>query len=44
MKDLYLVPVEKLKNRCKCEIFDGKTTEDLPASSELIVRKGQWKL
>lgn len=36
MKDLYLVPVEKLKNRCKCEIFDGKTTEDLPASSELI--------
>ncbi len=36
MKAMYEVPVEKLKNRCQCEIFEGKTTEDLPASSELI--------
>ena len=36
MKDAYLVPIEKLKNRCKCSIFNGKTTEELPASSELI--------
>lgn len=36
MKDSYLVPIEKLKNKCKCDLFNGKTTEDLPASSELI--------
>lgn len=36
MIEKYLVPIENLKKKCTCEIFEGKTTEDLPAYRELI--------
>lgn len=36
MKENFVVPKEKLKKECQCEIFNGITTKDLPASSELI--------
>lgn len=32
----YIVPLEKLKKKCDPELFEHSTTEDLPASRELI--------
>ncbi|NLW39656.1 MAG: AAA family ATPase, partial [Tissierellia bacterium] len=34
--DEYLVPIEQLKKKCDPSLFKGDTTEELPASRELI--------
>lgn len=35
----YLVPLDRLKKKCNCDVFESKTTEDLPAARELIGQK-----
>lgn len=43
MVDHLLVPIEKLKNRCTCDVFQAKTTKELSASRELIGQERAMK-